>query len=734
MGLFEEFPTPVWCGSSSGTCKSVNQAWLKLTGRTLSEELGTGWLSSTHPADRSLWLERIQVGDTNKQDRNASRPLRLTRHDGECRWLNVCVASDPPQPNGDRTVVISCCDVTDYLESAKASEQEADALRELAKNVDQFLWLRDFDTRQFFYISPAYETIWGRSCASLYASPLSWRDAIHPDDKERVVQNVTKDDPQALNYRIIRPDGAVRWVSVRTFPIKDESGRPVRTAGIVADVTKQRQVEAALQESEERLRQIAENTDLAIWLQQIDRPELLYMSSAYERITGKSLESLYSFPRSWRALIHPEDKDRVLAAVSKDPRENDEALVFRIVRDDGEIRWISVRAFPIYDRNGKAVRLAGVGADVTEQKRIEHALRESEQRFRELAENIEQVFWIWTHDRTKILYVSPAYESLWGRPSQTLQEQPLSWSEAIHAADKKSVMKAVSSARDEPIDLTYRITRPDGELRWMHQRVFPIRHDSRAVLRWASVIHDITQSKQAEDALAEANRRLRILSRRRVQVQEAQQKALAIDLHDQIGQSLTVAKLAVESAARSKRKDNARQQLSTAVALLDDLMNEVRRLAFSLRPPVLDELGLGPALRSLLSDYAARGGWSCKFFQTELPRPDSEIEITCCRIVLEALTNILRHAKAKKVVLRMKPAEKFFCLTISDDGVGFDMKEAQNRIQRDHLGLVGMSERASAVGGKLECQSAPNRGTVVSISLPYKPIQLDYADHPGDNR
>ena len=192
MDVFEQFPTPVWCGSSSGACNSVNQAWLKLTGRTLPEELGMGWLSSIHPADRSLWLERLQVGDSNNQDRDASRPLRLTRQDGECRWLSVGVASGPPQPNGDRTVVISCCDVTDYLESTKASERETEAVRELAKNVDQFLWLRDVDTKQFFYISPAYETIWGRSCASLYSSPLSWRDAIHPEDKESVLQNISR--------------------------------------------------------------------------------------------------------------------------------------------------------------------------------------------------------------------------------------------------------------------------------------------------------------------------------------------------------------------------------------------------------------------------------------------------------------------------------------------------------------------------------------------------------------
>jgi len=716
-------------------------------------------------------------------------------------------------------------------------------LEEVAENSDQMIWVRDSQSRQFFYISPAYEKIWGRSVQSLYQNPLSWREAIHPEDKEKVLAVVGKQENHNVTYRIIRPDGASRWVTARVFAIRDSAGEVIRMAGIVADVTEQRQVESALHESEERLREIAENTNQVIWLQVAGKPTVLYINPAYEKISGRSLTSVYAAPDSWHELIHPEDRERVIQEFSSIP--TNEPLVFRIVRDDGVMKWISLRGFPIRDSSGKPIRIAGIAIDVTDQLETERALRESERRFRELAENIEQVFWlwnpsgvvyvskayetiwgrsreelyrkpfswrdsvhpedrervvrvltsapaerndieyriirpdgelrwirdrvfplidqdgkvtryagvtdditkykvteaslreselrfrqlaenievvywIWTREPVQLLYVSPAYERIWGQDRQTLYKDPLSWRQAVHPDDRERVIQGVTGPPDVRVDMNYRIVRPNGEIRWMRERIFPIAGENGSVTRWIALTDDVTENKQAEEALKLANRRLQILSRRRIQVQEEERRLLAIELHDQMGQTLTATRLALEAAKRVRRGPKREQQLKQATDLIDQMMQQVRRMSFDLRPPILDDLGLVAALRSLLTESAQHNGWAMEFREpAKFQIPDDEVATACFRIVLGALNNVMRHAKARKVLMEIQAAEKDFTVKICDDGVGFDMAESEKRIQRDHLGLVGMHERATGVGGTFQCRAAPGAGTEITIVLPF---------------
>ena len=149
-------------------------------------------------------------------------------------------------------------------------------------------------------------------------------------------------------------------------------------------------------------------------------------------------------------------------------------------------------------------------------------------------------------------------------------------------------------------------------------------------------------------------------------------------------------------------------------------MQQVRRMSFDLRPPILDDLGLVAALRSLLTESAQQNGWAMEFREpAKFQIPDDEVATACFRIVLGALNNVMRHAKAKTVIMEIQAAEKDFTVKICDDGVGFDMAESEKRIQRDHLGLVGMHERATGVGGTFQCRAVSGAGTEITIVLPF---------------
>jgi PAS domain S-box-containing protein len=176
---------------------------------------------------------------------------------------------------------------------------------------------------------------------------------------------------------------------------------------------------------------------------------------------------------------------------------------FPVMRKDGTSFPARVTDTPVYDDAGRLVAIVGISSDISEMKEKERALRESEQRFRELAEHINEVFYVVGTDG-RLEYVSPAYETIWGRAAAPRREHDLAHLEAIHPDDRARYVEMLESLGRRSGDLEYRIIRPDGTLRWIHDRTFPIRDDRGDILRVAGVAEDVTARKEAELALMES--------------------------------------------------------------------------------------------------------------------------------------------------------------------------------------------------------------------------------------
>jgi signal transduction histidine kinase len=271
-----------------------------------------------------------------------------------------------------------------------------------------------------------------------------------------------------------------------------------------------------------------------------------------------------------------------------------------------------------------------------------------------------------------------------------------------------------------------RYIKKEGEVVWHQDSVSLVRDKQGKPLTIIALVEDITDRKRLEGALSDHARRLEAATRRIVDVQEEERRRLARELHDEIGQSLVAIAVNLQSLRRTCGPDS-RPHIDDCFQEVQKTIKQVRARALDLRPSILDDLGLAPALRWLVDRQALRAGLSGYFIgptSRALPlHPD--VATACFRVAQEALSNVLRHARARNVWVRLKQDADGVQLVVRDDGVGFDPREARRRASRGaSLGLLGIRERAELLGGRAVIDSEPGHGTSVFAWLPLTPTPV----------
>lgn len=262
-------------------------------------------------------------------------------------------------------------------------------LYKLAERSQDVFWIRSADFKSQLYVSPAYETIWGRSCRSLHDRPYSWVESFHVEDKEQVLARFLMQpkfgDNYQCEYRIVRPDNQIRWIQDNYFPLFDSQYRCFGYAGIAKDITREKKHLAELEEASHFFHFFAEKTQVVFWVRDPISIKQLYVSPAYEKIWGRSIEELYSNPSSWINTVIPEDRLKhndttrlqQLEEYGLDmPNENR----YRIERPDGEVLWIKDTSFPIYDDKNRFIGFAGIAEDITKEVLHSKELQEAKDR------------------------------------------------------------------------------------------------------------------------------------------------------------------------------------------------------------------------------------------------------------------------------------------------------------------------------------------------------------------
>jgi PAS domain S-box-containing protein len=502
-------------------------------------------------------------------------------------------------------------------------------------------------------------------------------------------------------------------------PFRNATGRVVLLVPSAIVITERKLAEQALRESEERLRLALDAAHMGTFDWDVPNNRITW-SRWHEELWGFKPGEFAGTYESFSERVHPEDLpglnaevERCLAARKPYARE------FRVVRPDGSVHWISGRGEFTFGADGQPLRMRGVVVEITARKQAEENLRASEHQLRLFVEHSPAAIAMFDNEM-RYLVASRRWSEDYGLGDQNIvgrshyeifPEIPERW-KAIH---RRCLAGAVERREEDPF------VRADGRTDWVRWEVRPWRKASGEIGGIIIFSEVITATKEAERKIAADAERLEQLSRRLLAAQEDERRRVARELHDELGQALTVIKINLQ--ARERLKDRTPAGLDAEnIRIVDDALQQVRRLALALRPSMLDDLGLLPALRWMAEQTAGRAGFAVHL-DADIPelRLSPEVETACFRIAQEALTNIARHARAERVTIELRREDGMLALAVQDDGRGFDTAAVLERTRAGgSTGVLGMQERAALAGGRLEMESMPGRGTTVRARVPWR--------------
>jgi PAS domain S-box-containing protein len=837
--LIDAIPHQIWSGPADGTLDYCNERWRSYTGLELENLRGDGWQSMLHPHDRERVLKAWQKSVSNGMPYEQEE-----RHRGADGTYRSFLARGVPLRDTKGRIVRwygTNTDIEDRKQAEEALRKSEKLFAAFMDHLPGFAWMKDIDGRYVYVnkkeakLDAYHDGAIGKRDADLWPAEIA--SAYQANDRlviatkkalQTVEPSLANGEPSSMmvcKFPILDQDGSVVMVAGAGVDITDlvhaekalnaqalryktlmetstdsiyaldengnlqeantaflrrrgytvaeakglnvldwdtEMGRDqlherirrlldssevfdtrhrckdgsifdvevsataVRINGeqlflcVARDITERKLAEEALRESETRFRQVAENISAVFWLSNPEGTTIHYVSPAYETVWGRSCESLYAEPNSWMDSVHPEDRERISEDERLQAAGHGHDHTYRIIRPDGSLRWIRGRAFPVRDECEKIIRVAGIVEDITEHKEAGARVRRSEEKFKALFDLAPVGISVLDRNRN-VIEANPSLEQIMRLSREELLSGTQMLRNFLNANGTTQLPDQFASARaireNRPIsNIETGIVMENGETVWVQVSVAPLSlPDASAVV----ITQDITERRRAAKELEEANHQLRVLSRQLFHIQEEERRHLARELHDEIGQTLTAAKINLKIIAPDVPPSIV-GRLNDSVQLLDRLLRQVRQLSLDLRPPLLDELGLVPTLRWLVDQQAQRAGLRVTFTtNVDGLEIDPNVQTACFRVAQEGITNIIRHSGAKSVAVELRREAERLWLSVRDDGAGFDPSVVENGVhQHSSLGLVSMKERALLVRGGIEVHSAPGHGTEIRAWFP----------------
>jgi PAS domain S-box-containing protein len=413
----------------------------------------------------------------------------------------------------------------------------------------------------------------------------------------------------------------------------------------------------------------------------------------------------------FRLYIHPEDREQVSGAVIA-ARNNGKLYAgeFRVVWPDGTLRWVSAQGEFHYSSKGEAERMLGIAADITDRKRLETDLLESEERFRLVANSAPVLIWMSGTDK-QCTFFNQGWLSFTGR---SLAEQlGGGWASGVHAEDLAHCLEVYTTAFDARVDfqMEYRLRRFDGEYRWIVDFGVP-RFESDGTFRgFIGSCVDITERKTSEQSL-------HALTGRLISAQEEERARIARELHDDFSQRLALLGIGLGQLWKKLPDSEVGERASVLdlIRVTREVSSDIHSLSHQLHSSKLEHVGLMSALAGLCQEISQKYKIEVHFTESECPSNIPKDAALCLfRVAQEGLANVVKHSRSKKALVELRGNPAGVTLRISDSGRGFD--PTLNKPNAG-IGIIGMTERLRLVGGMLAVRSEPNCGTEIFAQVP----------------
>ena len=587
------------------------------------------------------------------------------------------------------------------------------------RHAPMMVWMADADGANIF-ANRKWLTFTGLRLRD--AGGDGWTRCVHPDDLEACfaafMAGVAEQRPVTLEYRLRRFDGVHRTVADCAFPIHDDAGAFAGYVGSCLDVTEQREESAAvLERTLSHLTLVGAHADEMIYRLRPGAPPIIdYVSPAISRIVGISTEEFLAAPEASMERLHPDDrpKARELRAIPPDPASR---IILRWIHPDGRVVWAEHRRLPVFDAHGNLIAVDGIARDITRQVELEHERDAQIAMLDGLIAHMSDGVFAET-DGGSIAVVNASFCRLFDIgevPEDATGGQVRALATAQLAASGDC--GHVAGCYGEPPATVDLRTRDGRVLEQAHFSV-PL-EEGRTIHVWQ--FRDITDRKREEEDLRLSRHRLRDLSAHLEAAREEERRELARTLHDEVGQLLTGIRLEIASAVERFRSIGSAAEfpvvdrLQAAVGLVDLSIATVQRVTSALRPPVLEHLGLVSAIRWEAAVFRRRTGIRCRVSSGQVQVEDRAVSTILYRILLEALTNVARHAHAGTVWISIRQRPGRITMEVRDNGKGVSDEALGNPAA---MGLLGMKERALAAGGDVRISRRPTGGTSVQVTLP----------------
>lgn len=490
---------------SSGAMLYVSEGCRALTGYERAElegDAAVAYADLIYPEDRVVREQRCETALVSRT--SCGNEYRLRTRDGGTRWV-ADTARGIYLADGSLSHVEGFAqDITDRKSAVEALRQSEELHRSLIEASPDAIVVAEPDGRLVFASHQA-RRLFGFGAADP-VDGVQVFNFISDADRPRALLNLRRilnDRAITSNvYRMQRRDGTPFEGEVNSALLQCPDGRPRGLVVVTRDVTERRRAEAALRESEARFSAVFEANPIGTALTRLDDGLFLDANVAYAKIFGRRREEILgAHSADLDAWVDRGERDRLLGRMQATNAPVSAEVAFR--RRNGEEFAAAISLAPI-EVDGERIVL-GLVADITARKHAETTLRESEERFRQVVETIHEVFWIVDGATGEVSYVSPAFERIWGRPPAEATQA--GWLDSVFPEDRPRVEARVAHrGTGAGYDEIYRIQRPDGEVRWVHDRGFPLPAPDGRILRYVGIVEDITERKNLESQFLRAQR------------------------------------------------------------------------------------------------------------------------------------------------------------------------------------------------------------------------------------